>query len=111
MDSGIIVKLQNQKDFMWFSLKANAQSVYILDSIVASFDKYEEGLFFPKKNLVYKNFVPNRWELHNGQGVIYGIAIFNKDLIDLIIIKNTPEYKKFIRLMKKNFTYSTKKSF
>jgi hypothetical protein len=106
MAKGIINRLDNQEDFMYFQIKSDVSVVYILDEITASLDEYEEGLAYPNKDVVYGKFVTTRTSFNTGGGTIYAIAIYNKDLIDLILFKGNAKFDKFIELMKNNFIYS-----
>ena len=111
MKKGIILKIDNQKGFIYFQIEADVSVVYILDEISSSLDKYDEGLSYPNKDVEYSRFVPKRESYHDGHGTIHAIAVYNKDLIDLILFKQNSNFNKFIRLMRKNFVYADGKSF
>jgi len=111
MEKGIIKKLDNQKDFMYFQIKPDISVVYLFDEIASSLDEYEEGLSYSNKDIDYNKFVPKRISFNVGDGTIYAIVIYNKDLIDLILFKRNSKFDKFIELMKGNFVYSDGKIF
>ena len=111
MEKGIIKKVDNQKDFMYFQIKADVSVVYIFDKITSLLDEYEEGLSYPNKDINYDKFIPKRISFNIGDGNIYGIVIYNKDLIDFILFKGNSKFDKFIKLMKDNFVYFDGKPF
>ena len=110
MEKGIVKKLENQNDFLYFHIEANASVVYLLDEISAAIDDYEEGLSYPEKNINYETFVPKRVSFNVGDGTTYAIVIFNKDQIDLILFKNNSKFDAFLGLMKEKFSYSNGES-
>lgn len=101
MEKGIIKRLDNQKEFMYFQIKPDVSVVYLFEKIASSLDEYEEGLSYPNKDIDYNKFTPKRVSFNTGDGTIYAIVIYNKDLIDLILFKGNSKYKKFIESMKK----------
>ena len=111
MKKGIIEKLRHQEDFYYFQIKADVSVVYHIDEIFVALDEYDEGLFYPNKDIDYKTFVPERITFHDGSGTIHAIVIYNKDLIDLILFKNNKKCKRFLKLMKKRFVYIDGKLF
>ena len=111
MEKGIIKRLDNQKDFMYFQIKSDVSVVYLFDEISSSLDEYEEGLSYPNKDIDYNKFVPKRISFNVGDGTIYAIVIYNSDLIDFILFKGNSKFDKFIELMKKSFVYSDGKPF
>jgi len=111
MEKGIIKRLDNQKDFMYFQIKPDVSVVYLFDEIASFLDEYEEGLSYPNKDVDYNKFVPRRISFNVGDGTIYAIVIYNSDLIDLILFKGNSKFNKFIKLMKKHFVYLDGKPF
>lgn len=111
MDKCVIAKLNNQKDFMYFKIKADASVIYALDEMTSALDEYEEGLVYPTKNIDYDKFIPHRTSFNVGDGDIYAIVIYNKDLIDLILFKNNSEFDRFVSMMNDRFVYSNGESF
>ena len=111
MDICVIAKLNNQKDFMYFKIKADASVIYALDEMTSALDEYEEGLVYPTKNIDYDKFIPHRTSFNVGDGDIYAIVIYNKDLIDLILFKNNSEFDRFVSMMNDRFVYSNGESF
>lgn len=99
-----VLGVSNTENIFWIRLKPNVEVVRKIDSIIKKLDvSYGEGIFHCDEDIEnYKSFFPRRC-FHDSDGVVYAISIFNEDLIDFILIKESPVFNQLFELYQKEF--------
>jgi len=96
--------ITNTENILWLRLKPKIEVVQKINKIVGAIDTdFGEAIFDPDEKLEkYDDFYPKRYS-HQHSNKIYAISIFHKDLIDFIIIKNSPIFNQVFELYREEF--------
>lgn len=104
MKNKYFVGISNTENIFWVRLKPQIEVIEKINTIVKSLNTdFSEAIFSPDdNNRKYENFYPRRYT-HQHNFYAYAISIFNENLIDFIILKDSPIYDKVFELYQKEF--------
>ena len=107
MEKSKIKGISHTDNVVWFRVEPCKEAVYILNKMAMDLDKkFHEGILKSDQEINYEDFAPVRYSHEDGEGKIYAISIFHKDLIDVIILKEHPFYEKVMKIMTEDFNFS-----
>ena len=96
--------IHHYKNVMWIKLKPISKTIKKLDRVFREMDdEHNESLLYPEQKIPkYADFIPQRYT-HMKDNKVFAITIFQKDFVDLIIMKDHENFDEFINIYNKEF--------
>ncbi len=110
MSKDIINGITNDEKIIWYRLKPNLITVNLINEIAGVINKYYEGEGeiadeLGPKIKHYKELILKRVSYRDEKGALFAIGIFNEDLVDFIVFKDSPYFKSVQKLVTEKFEF------